>query len=605
MQDVLGNERQGAAQAQIVREAVFGGRLRDLVLDAADNRFLALESERGMVWAIDRTSGRATVISGPGVPDNANPLQSPVSLALDAANNRALVATNNSAQHITAVDLTTGARTRIGAYPDFTFSSASSIRVDAARNRLMLLQWGNNRGTTASRIIAQDLTTGQGSFFMAAGIPDNVNNPEQATRMAMDPATGRMWIPSGFFSQAILAIDPNTGARTVLTGGLAYAGHFDLDGANNRLLRCSSTRLEAIDATTGAVTTISGPGLPDNQLPFDHAWDVVLDAAANRALVTDRRGRRVIAVDLATGARSIFWESKSGSGPDIQNPDDLILDAQNNRVLVASRQAVVAVDLATGTRSTISDNTTPNANNPFSRLTSLVLVPGAGYVLAADGGNDTLYRVDLATGARTVLSSNTVPDATNPFSSPQVVFHDAVGARALVIDSSVGAVFAVDLVTGARTVVSSNTVPDSVNTFSEPTAGALDLFNGRLPVGDYGNESILSVDLITGQRTVVSNSSSGGNGPGFYNPFGTGSYDPVTNTAWFSDDSYLSLQSVDVATGDRVLVSGPTNAAPTDPMSGMAGAAWDGQATIYVADRTSGAIVAIDRVTGERVIVSK
>ncbi len=107
-------------------------------------------------------------------------------------------------------------------------------------------------------------------------------------------------------------------------------------------------------------------------------------------------------------------------------PVAIALDSANNRALVVDGQSVIAVDL-----------------DPYRRPRE-----------------------------RTILSDNTTPDANNPFSTPVAVAVDTTGNRALVVDGQ--AVVAVDLTTGVRTILSDNTTPDANNTFFTPVAVAVD-----------------------------------------------------------------------------------------------------------------------------------
>ncbi len=98
-------------------------------------------------------------------------------------------------------------------------------------------------------------------------------------------------------------------------------------------------------------------------------------------------------------------------GPPFATPVALALDSANNRALVVDGQSVVAMDLTTGVRTILSDNTTPDANNTFSRRSRGVDTTG-NRALVVDG-QSVIVAVDRSLpGERTLFSDTTTPDAS-------------------------------------------------------------------------------------------------------------------------------------------------------------------------------------------------
>jgi hypothetical protein len=276
-------------------------------------------------------------------------------------------------------------------------------------------------------------------------------------------------------------------------------GDMVFDVANNRAFVVNADgnapAVYVVNLTTGARTILSNNTTPDANNPFQLPHGIALDAANNRLLVADRNARAVIAVNLTTGARTILFSDASFY------PHALAIDSANNRVIEASSITVSAIDLTTGTRTVISDNTTPDATNPFHDLYGVVLDSANNRVLVADV-SAAIIAVNLATGARTILSSNTTPDASNPFLYPQALVLDSAHNRLLVADSGVNALIAVNLTTGARTVVSNNSAPNGVNAFVYGPYGlGMDTTNNRMLTGDF---CVLSIDLTNGHRVIFS-----------------------------------------------------------------------------------------------------
>jgi len=282
-----------------------------------------------------------------------------------------------------------------------------------------------------------------------------------------------------------------------------------LDTANDRALVVDNRQgtVLAVDLASGARTLLSGASVPDAANPLLGPAGIVVDAANNRALVTDKSAAAVVAVDLATGARTLF---SSDFEPDGVNsffgPTGIVRDDANNRALVMDngRRALIGVDLATGARTVVSASGAPDTANLFVGSNGLTLDPANGRALVVDNRLDSVLAVNLTTGARTVLSGPTTPDAVNPFTGPVGIALDADNARALVVDTRLQATLAVNLQTGARTVLSKSGTPDAVNPFSGPAAIAIDSAAGRALVVDNRQDAVVAVDLATGARSILS-----------------------------------------------------------------------------------------------------
>ena len=117
----------------------------------------------------------------------------------------------------------------------------------------------------------------------------------------------------------------------------------------------------SVDLVTGARTVISGGTSnqgtgPIIQVPRGIALDTT---GTPRLLVVDDILDAVVAVDLANGNRTVLSSglapNVTGTGPAIDNPQDLVVDTANNRVLIANKPALmpnelIAVSLTNGAR---------------------------------------------------------------------------------------------------------------------------------------------------------------------------------------------------------------------------------------------------------------
>ncbi|MGD0446333.1 MAG: Ig-like domain repeat protein, partial [Edaphobacter sp.] len=254
-----------------------------IVFDASGNLYLA-EAASHIIRKVDPSGNIATVagtgtqgFSGDSGPATSATLDSPQGLALDTLNNLYIADTHN--HRIRKLNLITGIITTIaGTTPGFSgdngpaasaqLSLPTALTVDSASN-LYLADTGNHR------IRRIDATTGTIATIAGTGT-------------------------QGFSGDNGPAINANIDSPT----GLA------VDSANNLYLADTHNhRIRRIDATTGAITTIAGTGIPgfsgDNtsataaNLALPHG--LTIDSAGN-VYLADTTNHRIRRIDAATGA---------------------------------------------------------------------------------------------------------------------------------------------------------------------------------------------------------------------------------------------------------------------------------------------------------------
>lgn len=513
-----------ASNAFISPDGIVVDQVIDPVSNQANNRALVVDSGLDAIVAVDLNTGARTILSGATIPNAMNPFSAPTGIAIDAANNRALV-TDRALAAVIAVDLTTGERTIFSAatIPDSTnrFTTPDGIVVDAANNRALVVE----RSQTA--VLAVDLTTGVRTLISTAFFPDSKNN---------------------FISPGAIALDGANERALVIDAELASVIAVSLAGDND-----SDPDTRAGQRTFLPETT---PLLTENQLNLPHG--IAIDAANNRALVTDSVLNALVAVDSLTGARTIFSDATIPSGDNpFDGPVSVVVDTVNGSALVVDQLlgAVLAVDLITGARTILSAATTPNEQNQFDTPGAIALDISNSRVLVTDKGLNAVIAVDLVTGGREILSNADIPDADNSWVVPDAIVIDVVHDRALVVDQGLRAVLAVDLITGARTILSAAGTPDDSNLFSFPTGIYIDAdaTKNRALVLDSILRSVVAVDLTTGARTILSDRATGA---------GSGLVLPLGITAGFStgqvlilDQSMRAVYAVSGSDGDRAIES--------------------------------------------------
>jgi len=344
--------------------------------------------------------------------------------------------------------------------------------------------------------------------------------------------------------------------------------------------------------------TGTGPG-------FNNPRDLLVDIANNRALVIDSGIDAVVAVDLASGDRTIISNSTTGTGQTFSAPENIVLHSALNRVLIADiTRGLIAVDLASGDRTIVNQPKVDYGANS-SRLEGVALDLARNNILVTDSTVDAIFSMDLFNGSRSILSDSDTytSDELTVYWGIQGIAYDSSTEQLLLTDSEKDVLWTLDTTTGTRTLLSG------------PARGAglrVD-FPGKLDVDTANNlayyveqntGALMVVDLATGDRTVISGLGVGA-GPafGFIRDV---ALDIAGNRALVSGDTVNggALFMVDLATGDRTLVSdGVTGAGPV--LTVAASVEYDAvNNRAIVMDWNEDILVAIDLATGNRTVLS-
>lgn len=603
---------------------------RAMDFDSANNRILVSDQSLTAVLAIDAATGRATILSdrrnGSG-PD----IQGAEGIVVDSAGNRALIV-DWLQNALLAVDLASGNRSFVS---DSTASTtdtqlslgASGVALDAAGNRAFILSRANGSViainlVNGARSVVSSATVGSGTAFgfAVSVVYDAVTNPAIPRLLVSDSSV-----------HAIFAVNITTGDRSIVSSAvptgtgtsLQWPSQIQLDAAGNRLLIVDShsTRnaLVAMDLATGNRTTLSdattGSG---TQLSAPVA--LALNRANQRAYAMDGYAANLIQVDLATQARSVIYSSNVGTGAAGYDSNGVVVQPAAGiptslYFISWSQNAVIRVDLSTGNRTIISDNSTGGATN-FTFPTDMILDTRTGSTNQAfvlDNGSNSILSVNLVTGNRSLVANlNTSSPLTGSHLSSLAL--DATNNRIFVTDSGNQAVYAVDLANGARSVVTGSrgsgtnfTAPMDVvfDSVSNPTTPRL------LVANSYQNSvyGLYAVNIASGDRAAFSSSNPIGAGLQFYSPT-CASLDATGMRVLVTDTFHQNLMSVALATGDRTEISGAQlfdiSVVGTGP-SLMTPTGLDADfvnKVAYVAALNRHAIIAVDLVSGDRVLVT-
>lgn len=592
------------------------------VLDEAKARVLVLDG--AALLAVDLATGDRSVISDAASAGQA--FYDPFDLALDTAPDRPLdrafvldvdrTDPANPVPTIFAVDLTTGERTTIVRGPGGTgpeLVNPTALAIDPAGTRVFVASTDTSSGTNIVRaILAVSLVDGEiGNRTVLSTNADTAQGRALGNPVAMvfdDTVTPARLLVLDESSDAVLGVSIDGGARTVV----------------------------AEDRQT--------PG-QDFSVPDALALDKPVDGTA-RALVVDSGLDMVIAVALGDGTRTVISGFNVGEGALFEQPTAVVVDTRRGpagRALVIDRQqdAIISVDLATSAREELSGPDT-GTGSELSDVTGLSLdveaglagqTENVGAVLVTDASAAAVISIDPVSGARTILSGG--PAGSGPaFVAPRSLAFDpgdaaaSVPARYLVVDEELDALFAVDPANGARTIVSDATTGTGP-ALGAPQAVALELDDtgrtGRALVVTEDPAALIAVDLATGNREELSGPNKGDGSPLgaplsvlmelrrlppasgpvtdaapiFTNPFETTGYALVTHTG------AGALLAIELATGRRTellasnLGKGPQLDIPRavwlDPANDL----------LIIADEGLDALVAVDRESSDRVVISR
>ncbi len=406
---------------------------------------------------------------------------------------------------------------------------------------------------------------------------------------------------SDFAQGTVLTINPETGARQILTGqGVGQGPQLLSPGPlvmldDTRLVVASSDPevvLYEVDVTTGDRLVLSGAQRgkgPSPQLAIDLSLHPAFDVdvtADGEIILSDPGTPALFRVDPETGDRVTVVDGSFGNGPKLNQPQGVNATLDGLLVVERSKGELYRVDYTTANRSLISGE--GMGSGPLASVaTGVVECGGAAYV--SGFGSKNILRIDLATGARTVLSGATA--GTGPLLEGPVAIWCETTAGLLIADQTARAVVRVALPNGNRTIVSGparGTGPDLANLTSVTTTG--DQIVVTTLLGD-----VIRIDPATGNRNIIAQVDLA-NGV-------------LSGVAAWKDTSVLllthkSMLLLDVTGGALQMLSSPDQGEGPVLVRGT-GVAADGAGRIYVADLTRAAVFQIQETSGDRILFSR
>lgn len=305
-------------------------------------------------------------------------------------------------------------------------------------------------------------------------------------------------------ADTFLNINPTASIITIenLAVGLAAPVDIAVDDAGSRILVLDGQlrALIEINLITSEHTIISNDITPDKLIPFIDPYRIAVSTTTDKAWVIDHGYEDLIAVDLATGGRSLLVDTvTTGPGESLQDARDIALDEISNHALLlvgdlnsaVNDTRVISVDLADGGRSILSDGSIPNADNPLGRLfdgMSIVFDSVGFRLLVMQRGG--LRSVDPLTGQRSVFSDAGIDGAVD-------ATLDLINNRVLILNRVNSTLYRADLNSGDVQSIW------PVHIGGDPQRIAFDPLNNRTLVLYKFRNEIFATDMVTGESSIV------------------------------------------------------------------------------------------------------
>lgn len=450
-------------------------------------------------------------------------------------------------------------------------SGGNAVLVDQANHRALVAT------TYPDALLAFDLATGERTVLSASEALDKVTNLEPvgqgpsftlARNLVPGISPNQVILTSGVTrtDRRFLAVDVTTGERSSFLeqiGGAGSGPAFDLfrsgimDSARNRFLVMDGfngrMRVFGVDLDTKNRTLLSGSGVGSGPT-LNEAENVFLDSVNNRLYTTDRVGdnARLLSVNLANGERAIVSDANTGTGPAILYPTALDYDPVTNRFLLTGLDALFSIDPATGDRTVLSGDV-PGTDQRIGAGVGFESPEGAAFLgsqqaVVIDEILNAPTIVDLATGDRQVLPTPSIGEGPR-LQGPRSMVRN--GDQLIVADSEANQLFSVNLASGDREVL----LDGSDSQMNVPRSLALDLTGERLFIADNLNEEprVLSISLESKALSVVSGAGVG-SGDALEKPQQL-AFDASSGRLYLVDRGTGQLLWIDPATGDRTSIS--------------------------------------------------
>ena len=317
----------------------------DVTYDETQDRlFVFEEGFADPLIEIDEATGNRTLLTNGAVGTGIN-FKDPAGIVLDPAGSIAYVV-DNIADIVVAVNLDDGSRRLIAGSPTGRGTIATdpvAVDLDPAAGELYVVDF------TLNSLYSVNISTGAQRTIsdQATGSGPSLGNPVD---VAID-LTARTGYVVDAQVDALFAIDLASGQRRVVASGLDRATGLALGPSGVAYVAVNGSDIARVDLATGQAALVAGAGPRPGALD-----DITFDARNGRVIALDTFPPRVLAIDVATGNRSVLSSADFGGGPIAKQPRGIHVDASRQVAYLIDNlyDAVIAVDLLSGYRQVVA-----------------------------------------------------------------------------------------------------------------------------------------------------------------------------------------------------------------------------------------------------------
>lgn len=283
------------------------------------------------------------------------------------------------------------------------FAQQSSFFVDEKHNRLIVSDLG------LGELVAVNLTSAELSFLTNNGIGTGPKLvwPDQLA-ITSDNKFAYVLDARQNARAMLFKVDLATGNREVVSDLSIYDGGstaaLALDEEHNRAFVAFGLTIGVIDLTTGKHEIIANQSVGVGPI-LSGVGDMIYDNVNDRLLVASSAEEFVLSLDLKTNKRSFLFDGTIGSGPALMPMASLAMDKQSNQLYVSTAKSgeltkIMAIDMATGNRTIVLENCNGHTlDNKYDANLELDAVKQTLTMIA----NNELFKYDLVKKTCSVL----------------------------------------------------------------------------------------------------------------------------------------------------------------------------------------------------------
>jgi hypothetical protein len=544
----------------------------DLAYSSSPPALYGLDSGNDRVLSFDLNTGAMSLVSGSGVGDGPS-LQNPKGLATvpsGGGSPPSLVVTDASfgsdgVPALVSISISSGDRTALsanapsgllagagtGSGPEF--DDPAGIHYQSSLSRFLVVDsdlralFAVDRSTGDRTLLLENSDSSDGSTLIAP--TDVLLSPNGSTAWLLDP-----------LQKKVFAVQMANGTYSLLSGN---ASQFTADGhkwsSPRDFARVQGVGLFVSDFTGHGLFSVStSSGSHTREVDYaagsgpawSNATSITIDDSAAELLLTCKGHDAIHSIALRDGARALVSGDGLGSGPQLFDPETVVVLDANTLIVTdtgGSQPRVLSINRISGDRTIVSGQGVGGGVS-FNDASGLTIDPASNSIYVLDDFDETLTRVDLTSGDRSRIAGGGV--GSGPLlDEPRSIAWDANTSRVLLLQE--GVILSVDPVTLSRTVLSNlNDTGFSIHESSRLTCPAGESY--ALVTLD-SPLCILKVSISTGSAVIFADLASAA-GPPLTDVAGI-AFSPARQITYLLSLDSNSLHALDDTGAEHVLFS--------------------------------------------------